>query len=614
MKKIFVDLETYSPVPLTTAGSYRYAEEAKILLCGWVQDDDPAMQQTDTANGEPLPESFIKDLFDPTVIKISHNAQFEKNILSAVLKRPMPASQWQCTAAMAAHAGLPRNLNSACTAAGLPGKFEHGAQFMRKFCIAGKPCEGEDWFAFRRYNLDDVDIERKLYHWLDSHYPMPELEWTYWRMDQEINDRGFRVDIPFVNAALKCLEIEREQLIAEAMKITGMDNPNSVQQLKRYLGLSGEDSLDKTMVKKLLETATGDKKRVLEIRQILGMSSVKKYATLSECVSSDGRCRGGLLYYGAHTGRWTGKLFQPQNLPRIKMEDIPFAKSLVLAEDLDSLKIFYGGVTSTLSGLLRSTIIAPENGYLRVDDYSAIEARITAWLAGESWILETFRNNLPYYEVTATKLFRVLLENVTEELRQKGKIASLALQYQGHLGAIRQMGIHQEEMSDEEAIDLVNAWRAACPNIVRYWGKLEEAALNAVRRKQTVALGVCEFSFDGKNMTIKLPSGRIMVFRNAAICESAHTGMPAIDCDVEYKGKIVRKQMYGGMYCENVTQGIARDLLADYMLACKDWVVLSVHDELVLENHGQVPLIAPKWAEGIPLAIAGFDSPFYKKE
>lgn len=597
----FIDLETKSDGDLKSGGVYRYAETAKILLFSYAHDDGPVIC-VDVTRGESLP---INILLSPTEIKVAHNANFERTILAAVLKQPMPPEQWLCTAAWAAYAGLPRSLDKAAHEARIGSKLEGGAKLIRKFCVDKKPCEGEDWETFKAYNIRDVEIERELFKWLQK-YPMPE--WDLWYIDQKINDKGFLVDVPLVTAAIKLLTKHSGVLMDEAKNISGILNPNSVAQLKKYLNHTG--SLDKKAVMEKLKTATGTEKRILEIRQILGQSAVKKYQALANAVCKDNRVRGTMLFYGAHTGRWSGRLFQPQNLPRVKPVDPVFGRALVKAEDVDSINLYFSDVTSLLSTLIRTTIIAPPGGYLWIDDYSAIEARVCAWLAGETWILDCFRMGQPYYETTASKLYHIPVTNITKEQRQKGKTCALALQYQGGVGALQAMGA---EMPEDEMWQLIDAWRNSCPAIVQYWYKLNEAAITCVRTKKPYVVGTVTFTYDGTDMFVLLPVGRKLIYRYAAECESLKTGAPAIDYDCEDKGHIVRKQLYGGLLTENIVQAVARDILADHLKFCQDSCVLHVHDEVILENV-VIPLKQPSWATDLPLEIKGFKNTFYTKE
>jgi len=612
MKTLFVDIETRSKVDLKSCGAYRYAEEAELLLLGYAYDTDP-VAVIDVINNQQIPVNVIVDLWDPEILKVAHNANFERTLLRRHFgydRHLLPPQQWLCTAAWGAYAGLPRSLDSACQVAGIAGKLLGGKALITKFCTKHKPCCGEDWKSFKAYNRQDVEVERELYKWLHQ-YPMPAKEWDLWCMDQEINDRGFRIDVPFVKACIDISETHRAVLAKEATAISGIANPNSVAQLKKYLG-ENVKTLNKAAVAEMLaKGATGVTRRLLEIRQSLALSSVKKYQALANAVCQDGRVRGTMLYYGAHTGRWSGRLFQPQNLPRIKPVDPETAHMMILKKDAEDIELFYGDIEACLSSMIRTAIIAPKDGFLRVDDYSAIEARVCAWLAGEEWILGVFRRDEPYYEATAAKMYHLDPAAITKELRQKGKTAALSLQYQGSVGALQRMGV--ESMNEEEMLELVRAWRAACPAIVAYWGRLNNAALDAVRGAGPQKVGLLTFRVKNHDMFIDLPAGRALIYRNFEVTESSKTGEPAVAYDWEEKGKVLRKQLYGGLLCENVVQSIARDILAEHLLDCKDVCVLHVHDEVVLENK-EIPLRIPSWCEGLPLKIAGFTSTYYKKE
>lgn len=622
MKTLYIDVETTSKEKdLKRCGAYRYAESARILLFGYAYDDGQVIV-ADVANGDTVPDHVLSDLTDPAVQKVAHNASFERTILTNVYGLTCDPHQWICTAAWSAHAGLPRGLDKACAVAKLPGKLVGGTQLIRKFCVAGKSCEGPDWEEFKKYNLNDVEIERALHKYLFA-YPMPANEWELWQIDQEINDRGFLIDLPFVNAAIKMETVHKVKLIEEARKISGLENPNSVAQLKGWLGEEGEiESLNKKAVERMLETAQGDRKRILEIRQQCAMSSVKKYQSLANAVCKDGRVRGTLLYYGAHTGRWSGRLFQPHNLPRIKPVDPVFIRELVLANDAESLELYFGDIQQTLSSMIRSSVIAPPGGYLRVDDFSAIEARICAWLAKEKWILDTFAADKPYYEATASRLFHIPIDDIVKgckakdkrmkEFRQKGKVAALSLQYQGSVGALQRMG-GLDGSTEEEMLELVYAWREICPAIVNYWARINSTAVRVVQTGGTLQMGILKIRKAGSDMYIDLPSNRSLIYRDVCITESKKTGEPAVACIVEEKTMMIAKQLYGGLILENIVQALARDFLAEHLRSCHASCILHVHDEVILENN-TCQMKKVSWAHDLPMKLEGFTSPFYRKD
>jgi len=608
MINLFIDVETTSRYNLKTCGAYRYAEGSEILLFGFAFDDEP-VAVVEISENSGLSDRVISAISDPAVVKIAHNAAFERVILAQYLGKPMPPEQWRCTMSWGRFAGLPGSLDEACKRAGIAGKLDGGKRLITKFCTKQAEREGDDWELFKDYNRQDVEIERALYAWLQD-YPMPDKEWRIWEIDQSINDRGFLVDESFVTAAIAMSEANRAALMDEARRISGLVNPNSLTQLRNFLG-DPLGSLDKAAVKSLLNTETEPvRRRMLEIRQTLALASVKKFQALKQALCNDGRVRGTMMYYGAHTGRWSGRLFQPQNLPRAKCVDTPFARELVKNGDSEQISLYFGDIEQCLSTLIRSAVVAPPRGVLRVDDYSAIEARVCAWLAGEKWILDVFLAGAPYYEETASRMFHVPVDQITKELRQKGKIASLALQYQGSVGALHAMGA---DMPESEMLDLVQLWRTTCPAIVQYWWNLNEAALDVVTQGWPVSVGKLTFSTIKNDMYITLPSGRYLIYKSVQMTDSERTGARAVSYQQSERNVGVRTTLYGGMICENVVQAIARDLLAEHLMNCHASCVLHVHDEVILEN-ATCELKPVAWATGLPLKLEGFESQYYKKE
>jgi DNA polymerase len=610
MRLLFLDLETASPIDIKTAGAHRYAEPASILLFSYAWDNGP-VEVVDRANGEDMPLDVMFALGDPAILKVAHNAAFERAILTSVYGRQHPAEQWLCTAAWAAYAGLPRGLGQAAMRTGVPSKAA-GIRLIKRFCGAEPPTggfAGPEWEEFKAYNRQDVETERALYHWLKA-YPMPPREWDIWAADQEINDRGVLVDRQLVQQAIALASEYKARLMEEAGRLTGLENPNSVKQLKEWLELPEDQSLNKAAVVSLLKKSDdATVTRVLEIRQSLAKSSVGKWQALNRMVCRDGRIRGTLMYYGASTGRWSGRGIQPQNFPSASLgEHEDDAREMLKAGQFDLLELCHGDPAQVLSRLLRTAFIAPPGKRLRVDDYRQIEARVAAWLAGETWILDTFRKGLPYYETTASKLYQVPLAAVSKDLRQKGKAAALALQYGGWTGALQRVG--GITLPEEQQIDICKRWRAACPAIVAYWAVLGDATVAAVANKSTVRAGRVTARYGvGGCLYLDLPSGRSLIYREPRVV-AGKKGDPL----VEYTAPDgTRVQMWAGLITENACQALARDVLAEHLLRCRSTCVLHVHDEVVLEGP-KVEFVSPEWADGLPLDAAGFDTPYYRKE
>jgi len=586
MKKLHLDIETESPVDLKLSGIHVYAEKATIALFGFAFDDDP-VSVVDLAHGETLPDKVVVALKNDSILKIAHNAAFERTLIKACLKIDCPPEAWRCTMVLCLYNGLPKSLDAACRVLGLPGKLKT-----------------LDVTSDKAYNANDVVIERRLWAQLD---PMPEDEWRLWAMDQHINDAGVLIDELFVYKAVRLLTENRAKLMAEAKKLTNLANPNSPAQLGKWLGL---DNVKKETITEELKTAEGDRKRVLEIRQVLALSSVSKYQTFLHYRGSDGRVRDSLQFIGGHTGRWAGRGIQPQNLPRRVCSDETFGKTLDNAEDIE---LFFGSLPAFMSSMLRSVIIAPPGGYLRIDDYSSIEARVCAWLAKEEWILKVFRDKGPYYEITATKLYNLTLDKVDKPMRQKGKVAALSLQYQGGVAALKKQGA-SDYMTEEEMEELKHLWRRQCPHIVRYWYALDEAAQAAVRTGTTIKVGCIAFRYQNNNLYIDLPSKRYLIYRNARLGISAHTGGPTVGYDAPKGKNMVYIQLYGGLLTENIVQALSRDIMCEQLKHCYEHCILTIHDEIVLENHTLATLYMPGWASGLPMEIKGYNSPHYTKD
>lgn len=645
---LFIDLETYSSVDLPKHGVYRYAasDDFEILLLSYAYDDEP-VQLIDLACGEEIPEKLIHDLTDPALIKEAYNANFERTCLAHGLGCPMPPEQWRDTMIAAQYCGLPRSLDAVGRALHLgddQAKMKEGKALIAYFC---KPCRPtkinggrtrnlptdapEKWETFRRYNVRDVEAERAIARRLANH-PVPEQEWRVWQMDQRINDRGVKIDRDLAEAAVSVAAQNAEALTGEMLKLTKLENPNSVSQLKAWLAEAGEetDSLSKDWVAEKLKTLPeGDVRRVLEIRRELGKSSVAKYeAMLRSADPVDDRVRGTLQHYGANrTGRWAGRLLQVQNLPQNHLPDLEAAREAVRTRDADWVRTLYGSVSDTLSQLIRTAIIPAEGCTFAVSDFSAIEARLVAWLSGEAWRQEVFAQGGDIYCASASQMFHVPVEKhgVNGHLRQKGKVAELALGYGGGAGALTAMGALKMGLSEDELPDIVQRWREASPRIVALWRRVDEAARQAVTYKawsDDLGYGL-RIGCESGMMMIDLPSGRRLHYCHPRI-EEGKFGKPCITyCGANW----LRESTYGPKLTENIIQATGRDCLAAAMLkvSARYPLVMHVHDEMIAEvPAGQAEealmymnekMAEPlDWAQGLILRGDGYLCDFYKKD
>lgn len=657
MSRLNVDIETYSSVDLKKSGLYRYvqAPDFQVLLFAYSFDGEP-VQVVDLAQGDLIPQKIIQALFDPTVEKQAWNAAFEwyclgkhfglsRNQLLIWLR------QWKCSMIHAYYCGYPGSLAAAGEAIGIPQdkkKLSVGSALIRTFCVPQKPTksnggrtrilphhEPEKWQTFKQYCINDVYAEMSIAEKLDA-FPVPEQEWQLWRLDMTINERGIECDRQLVESAIQMVDVETEALISEAVRLTGIDNPKSVQQLTKWLEEeTGEDVPDLrkgTVAKMIDKLEPGTARRVLEIRQELSKSSTKKYAAMRETICDDGRIRGTLQFYGANrTGRWGGRLFQPQNLPRNNLPAIELARSLAVQGNAEGLKLIYGSLSDTLSQLIRTALIARSGAKLHVADFSAIEARVLAWLAGEQWRIEVFRTHGKIYEASASQMFGVPIEQIDKgsPLRQKGKVAELALGYQGGPPALISMGALDQGLTEEELPEIVQRWRNANRMIVEFWRSIEGAALHAVETGEAVGLRglVIAREMDASTgqdfMTIRLHSGRKLYYPQPRITENQF-GRPAVHYMGVEDGKWSELSTYGGKLTENIVQAISRDCLAVALtrLNARGFdIVMHVHDEIVAEVEGdrlnemlEIMREPISWAPGLPLNAAGFISDFYMKD
>jgi len=642
MQTLSIDIETYSETSLKDAGTYRYAEDPAftILLFACSIDGGPVVVYDLTI--ENLPDEIVKAITDPAVKKTAYNASFERICISAYLKTYLPPEQWFCTMVHGAYAGLPFGLDLVAKVLNLPiGKLAEGKALIKYFCTPCKPTKvnggrtrnmpwhnPEKWQRFIEYNAQDVTLEMLVYDKI-KFVEITDTERGYWALDQRINDRGVLLDTKLISRAILMDDYNAIDLMEEARKLTGLENPNSAAQLKQFLGVT---SLTKANVKELADTAIGVDKRVLQIRQELAKTSNKKWAAMLDCISADGRARGLIQFYGAgRTGRNAGRRIQPQNLPGIQLndKDLDTARNMVLAGDTDGLDLLYGNLPDTLSQLIRTAFIAEPGKLLYVSDLSSIEARITAWLAGENWRLEIFKTHGKIYEASAAAMLRKPIDQVTKPERQRGKIAELALGYQGGVNALITMGALNMGLTEDELPDLVYSWRGANKKIVAYWKIINDAAIDAVRdnAKITTQKNVV-FQVIKNVLFITLPSGRKLAYLRPKIEQGQYGEVVTYEGVIQLTKQWGRIQSYGGKWVENIVQAIARDVLMEGMLkvdAAGYPILLNVHDELIAES-GPYPdpashldfivslMAAPiKWAPGLPLGADGFVSKYYKK-
>ena len=660
MKSLLMDVETYSSVNLASSGVFRYAEapDFEILLFGYSVDGGKATV-IDLANGEKIPTDIIVALTDENVEKWSFNAHFERICMSRWLRDNVDGAftgysipqdtvseylnprSWRCSMIWSAYMGLPLSLEGVGAVLKLEEqKLSEGKDLIRYFCQPCKPTKTNDgrtrnypsdapekWAAFKAYNIRDVEVEIAIQQKL-AKFPVPENIWEEYWLDQEINDRGVQVDMPLVHNAISADQQSRTELLRLMREITELDNPNSVAQIREWLGENGLDTatLGKKAVVELLKTVPEPFRRVLELRQSLAKSSVKKYTAMENAVCADGRTRGMFQFYGANrTGRWAGRLIQLQNLPQTHMENIGLARELVRTGNFAALETLYDSVPEVLSELIRTAFV-PKDGYkFIVSDFSAIEARVIAWLAGEQWRNEVFATHGKIYEASASQMFRVPVEEITKgsPLRQKGKIAELALGYGGSVGALKAMGALEMGLTEDELQPLVTAWRAANPNIVKLWWDVDHAAIKAVREKTYAEIHGIRFMVQSGMLFITLPSSRKLVYVKPRI------GINQYDSDcVTYEGvggtkKWERIESYGPKFVENIVQAISRDILCCAMQTLRNcFIVMTVHDEIVIEADMRMSVkavcdqmsLTPPWAKGLLLRADGYECDFYQKD
>ena len=662
MRTLSIDIETYSDVTLQKSGVYRYCESPnfEILLFGYSADSGP-VQVVDLACGEKIPSDVLDALTDDAVTKWAFNASFERVCLSRYLRdlgisldpfhdrhplsqecaRFLNPESWHCSMVWAATMGLPLSLEGVGAVLGLEKqKLTEGKDLIKFFCQPCAPTKTNGqrtrnrpfhapnkWEAFKRYNLRDVETEMGIQQKL-AKFPVPDQVWEEYHIDQEINDRGVRLDMELVHAAIEMDTRSRQELTTAMKRLTSLENPNSVQQMKQWLSDNGmeTESLDKKTVAELLKDAPEELREVLSLRQQLAKSSVRKYQAMENTVCSDSRARGMFQFFGAaRTGRFSGRNIQLQNLPQNHLPDLAEARALVRAGDFDAVELLYEDVPDTLSQLIRTAFIPKDGTQFLVADFSAIEARVIAWYAGEVWRQKVFEKGGDIYCASASQMFKVPVEKhgINGHLRQKGKIAELALGYGGSVGALKAMGAIEMGLTEDELPPLVDAWRQSNPNIVKFWWDVDRAVMEAVRYKHTTSSYGLTFSCRSGMLFITLPSGRNLAYVKPKVGTNKFGG----EC-ITYEGvgatkKWERLDSYGPKFVENIVQATARDILCHAMktLRCCS-IVMHIHDELVIEADPRMSLDAvceqmgrtPPWAKGLLLRADGYATPFYKKD
>lgn len=644
MKQISIDIETYSSTNLNQTGVYRYADsdDFELLLFGYATDLGP-VKVVDLTQGEKIPQPIVKALDDPTIIKSAFNAQFERVCLSRFVGHRLKPAGWHCSRVWSATLGLPLSLSDVGTVLGLPRqKIMAGKELVRYFCTPCKPTKSnqnrtrnfpyhapDKWQQFKQYNQRDVEVEMEITQKLER-FPVSQNEWENYWMDQDINDHGIRIDQQLVNNAIKCQENFHDQYLQVSQKLTGLANPNSPLQLKDWLNQRGMniDSLSKASVAQLLQTTTGKVHQVLSLRQLLSKSSVKKYQAMQKAMCRDGRVHGLLQFYGANrTGRWAGRLVQVQNLPRNSMPDLEEARELVKQGNTTALSMLYDSVPDVLSQLIRTAFIPSQGHHFYVADFSAVEARVIAWLSGEEWRQKAFANNEDIYCASASQMFGVpvVKHGVNGELRQKGKIAELALGYGGSIGALKAMGATNLGLTEEELHSLVQMWRNASPHIVQFWWDIDKAAKECIKSHLPQATHGIKFIYRSGCMFLRLRSGRKLCYSKPKIGINRFGSESITFMGINAVKKWDRIETYGAKLVENIVQATSRDLLAEAMRRLEDAgnpVVMHIHDEAVidapanysLEKMVKIMTEVPRWADGLILNAAGFVSDFYKKD
>ena len=642
MRTLSIDIESYSDVDLSKCGVYKYASSPafEILLFGYAVDGGD-VRVVDLVCGEQIPEEIISALSDASVTKWAFNAMFERVCLSNFLGEWLEPEGWHCTMVWAATLGLPLSLESAGAALGLEKqKLTEGKDLIRYFCVPCKPTktnggrtrnrpehDPEKWKRFKAYNLRDVETEMQIQERL-SRFPVPDAIWEEYQLDQEINDRGIGVDMELVRQAIVMDARSRERLTATMQELTELNNPNSVQQMKQWLVDHGleTDTLGKKAVAELIKTAPEPLREVLSLRQQLAKSSVKKYTAMENAVCADSRAPGMFQFYGANrTGRFSGRLIQLQNLYKNTMPDLAQARALVRSGNYEALSMLYEDIPDTLSQLIRTAFV-PQNGRkFIVADFSAIEARVIAWFAGERWRLKVFEDGGDIYCASASQMFHVPVEKhgVNGHLRQKGKIAELALGYGGSVGALKSMGALEMGLAEEELQPLVDAWRSSNPMITQFWWDVDRAVKDCIRQRVPTETHGLRFDYRSAMLFITLPSGRRLAYVKPRIGENQFGGESVTYMGVSGTKKWEQLESYGPKFVENIVQGTARDILCYAMQTLKNCsIVAHVHDEIIIEADRRMSVAAvceqmgrtPPWAKGLKLRADGYECEFYQKD
>ena len=644
MDTLAIDIETYSDVSLPDCGVHRYAasEQFEILLFAYSLNDEPT-RIIDLASGEKISDKIMEYLTDDSVIKTAYNAAFERNCINRFFGLSLKPEGWRCTLVQASMLSLPLSLEGVGEALNLDKKkMSEGKDLIRYFCMPCKPTKAnggrtrnrpsdapEKWELFKTYCIRDVDVEKQIRNKLTK-FPIPDREQELYCMDQRINDRGIMVDQELIGHAVACDLLYKETVTKKAYEISGLENPNSVLQLKDWLNEKGieVDSLAKAVVEELVENTQGDVAEMMKLRLAMSKTSVKKYEAMERSVCPDGRVHGLLQFYGANrTGRWAGRLVQIHNLPQNHMEDLELARSLVKEGRYDLVELLYDSTPDVLSELIRTAFVARPGCRFIVSDFSAIEARVMGYLAGEGWVMEEFRGAGKIYEQTASKMFHIPIGEITKgsPYRARGKVASLACQYGGAEGALISMGA-LNFVEEEELKGLVQSWRTANPHIVNYWHEIDGAVKAAVKERKMTKIGMVTVYYQSGMLKIALPSGRVLSYVRPRMTVNRFGSESVSYEGVGTNRKWTRIESYGAKFCENIVQATARDVLAEAMLRLEKKgfdIVCHIHDEVVLEvpegtssveEVNEIMAVCPDWCEGLPLKAAGFESPFYKKD
>ena len=638
------DIETFSDVDLIKCGVYAYADSPafEILLFAYSFDGGET-QIIDLAQGEKLPAEVEEAIFDVSVTKTAYNANFERTCLSKYFGRYIPPESWHCSAVQAAMLALPRSLEDVGRVLGLDEqKMKEGKELIRYFCVPCKPTKAnggrtrnlpshapEKWELFKTYCKRDVDVEKSIRRKLHN-FPIPESEMELYRLDQRINDRGVLVDMGLVKQAIACERLHKEVVTKRAYELTGLENPNSVAQLKSWLGDMGmeAESLSKKAVAEMIAETDGEVEELLRLRLLMAKTSVKKYEAMERSVCSDGRVHGMLMFCGANrTSRWSGKIVQIQNLPKNYIPDLELARELVKKGRFEDIELLYDSTPNVLSELIRTAFIPKPGCRFVVADFSAIEARVLAWLSGEQWRLDVFTSHGKIYEASASSMFHVPVEEITKgsPLRQKGKLAELGLGFGGAAGALISMGALDMGLTEDELPPLVAAWRKANPHITQFWWDVDAAAVKAVTEKQRTKVGRIIFEYKSGILFITLPSGRKLSYVKPRMAVNRF-GRDGLTYEgISENKKWSRIETYGPKLVENIVQGTARDLLAEAMLRVEEKgypIVMHCHDEIIAEvpegtgsvdEMCEIMAVQPAWAEGLPLRADGYQCSFYQK-